>query len=106
MNTIAGIYLCCDPGGELKNTTIGASGAITLNNNGSTSGPYAGGAAVLVYGACDQTTITANVTNSLSTATAGLVVVGTDALGTNSPTNTVAKIATLQDLVPLHLQER
>jgi hypothetical protein len=94
VNTTAGIYLFCYPGGHIINTTIGATGTINLDNNGSGGGSYGtGGAAVLLYGPCDQTTITANSTNNGVTVvpTAGLVVLGTDNLGSNSPTNTVAK---------------
>ena len=96
-NTTAGIYLECDPTGTVSTTTIGATGTITLNDNGSFSGTYGtGGAAVLVHGPCDHTTITANSTNSGAVnPTAGLVVLGTDAAGSHSPTTTVVKNSTL-----------
>lgn len=96
-NTTAGIYLECDPTGHVSNTTIGATGTVTLNDNGSNSGTYgAGGAAVLLHGPCDHTTITATSTNSNAvTKTAGLVVLGTDAAGANSPTTTVVSNSTL-----------
>ena len=87
-NTTAGIYLFCDATGHINNTVIGSAGTITLNNNG-TSGN--GGAAVIVSGPCDNTQITANSTNTLGFDVAGLVVVGTDASGNHSPTNTIAK---------------
>jgi hypothetical protein len=97
-NTTAGIYLFCNPGGHINQTTIGdASGTVSLDDNGSTGVSYGtGGAAVLVFGPCDQTTIWANSTNTGAVnPTAGLVVLGTDASGSNSPTNTVAKNCTL-----------
>jgi hypothetical protein len=92
-NTTAGIYLYCNATGHINYTTIGdASGTVSASDNGSTSGSYGtGGAAVLLFGPCDHTTIKANSTNTGAVnPTAGLVVLGTDASGSNSPTNTVA----------------
>ncbi|GEM_PF-1366116 len=86
-NKTAGIYLYCDATGHINNTTIGATGTITLDDNGTDGG---GGAAVVVSGPCDNTQIKANSTRSVAWQTAGLVVVGTDANGANSPTNTTA----------------
>jgi hypothetical protein len=96
-NKTAGIYLECDPTGHVNTTTIGATGTTTLNDNGSTSGTYGtGGAAVLVHGPCDHTTIKAtSVNHNIVIPTAGLVVLGTDAAGANSPTNTTVYNSTL-----------
>jgi len=95
-NKTAGIYLFCNPSGHINNTTIGATGAITLDDNGSAGGLGTGGAAILLLGPCDQTIITANSTNhGLVVPTAGLVVLGTDASGSHSPTNTFAGNCTL-----------
>jgi hypothetical protein len=84
-NTLAGIYLYCDATGNLDNTLIGQSGTVTLNDNGTSTN---GGAALVIYGPCDGTTVTANSVRSLPHQAAGLVAVGTDASGSNSPTNT------------------
>jgi hypothetical protein len=90
-NYTAGIYLTCTPTGTLANTTIGASGTITLNDNGSDlGGGNGGGAAVIVYGPCSMTQITFNSTRSVSFPTAGLLMLGTDETGANSPTGTTA----------------
>ena len=37
-------------GQAINTVTIGASGSVTLSNNGSTNGAYSGGAGVLIYG--------------------------------------------------------
>jgi hypothetical protein len=96
-NKTAGIYVYCATGGTVSSTTIGGTTAPTLNDNGSMGGAYGnGGAAVLVFGPCSNTTITANSTNSGAVVpTAGLVILGAAANGTDSPTGTVAKGCTL-----------
>jgi hypothetical protein len=96
-NTTAGIYLFCDPTGHVNSTTIGATGTVTLNDNGSNTGAYgAGGAALLVYGPCNGVNVKATSTNNgIITPTAGLVVLGTDASGSNSPSNVTAHDCTL-----------
>jgi hypothetical protein len=91
-NTTAGINIY-GVGGTVSGVSIGQTTIVNLTDNGSNASPYGpGGAAVLIYGAVNGTTITANATSTGAlTSTAGLVVVGTDGSGTNSPTNTVVK---------------
>ncbi len=94
-NTTAGIYLSCNATGHINSTNIGdGSNIIEGDNNGSsrTSGYGTGGAAVLLFGPCDHTTINKGFSNHSDTIrTAGLVILGTDASGSYSPTNTVVK---------------
>ncbi len=92
-NTTAGVYLSCDPLAHVSNTQIGQTTFVTSNDNGSNSGAHgAGGAAGLIYGPCDHTTITAHTTNTdVSSKRAGLVLLGLDASGTNSPSATIVK---------------
>ena len=90
-NKTAGIYLSCAQTGHIVATTIGATGTINLDDNGSTSGSLTGGAAVLLWGPCNSTKITANSYNhNYINPTAGLVVLGLDGSGNFSPTNTIA----------------
>jgi hypothetical protein len=92
-NTTAGIMLYCTPGGTLNGTVIGNTLKPTLNDNGSTGAGYGtGGAAILLFGHCTNTTISANSTNNnLVNPTAGLVVLGSNASGANSPAGTVVQ---------------
>ncbi|MCU0454645.1 MAG: right-handed parallel beta-helix repeat-containing protein [Bacteroidetes bacterium] len=91
-NTTAGINLS-GVGGSVTDVQIGQTTIVNLTDNGSNASPYGpGGAAILIYGSVSGTNITANATSTGAlTSTAGLVVVGTDASGTNSPTNTVVR---------------
>lgn len=89
-NTSAGINVYATGTGTVSNVDIGQTTIVNLTDNGSNVAPGPGGAAVLIYGAVDGTTITANATSTGAvTKDAGLVVVGTDEFGANSPTNTV-----------------
>jgi len=82
-NTTAGIWLDANSSTDHINTvTIGASGSITLTNNG--------GAGVIVLGNVDTATITGNFTKGGALA-AGIVIVGLDFNGTSSPINTIVK---------------
>lgn len=89
-NMSAGINVYATGTGTVSNVDIGQTTIVNLTDNGSNVSPGPGGAAVLIYGAVDGTAITANATSTGAvTKDAGLVVVGTDELGANSPTNTV-----------------
>ncbi len=92
-NTTAGIYLYCESGSTLSNTTIGATGTVTLQDNGSTSGTSSAGAGVLIYGGATATTMSATFSRT-TVVGGGLVALGTDNSGANSPTNTTVKNST------------
>ena len=82
-NTTAGIWLDANSSSDHINTvTIGASGSITLTNNG--------GAGVIVLGNVNGATITGNFTKGGALA-AGIVIVGLDFNGTSSPINTMVR---------------
>jgi hypothetical protein len=88
-NTTAGIYIYSTPG-VVSGTAIGQTGgdAITLSNNGSHGADGDGGAGLLVLGSAATTTVSAIFTRS-SVIGGGLIVLGTDNLGNNSPSGTV-----------------
>ena len=69
----------------IKTVTIGASGAVTLTNNG--------GAGVIVLGNVKNATITGNFTKGSANA-AGILIVGIDFSGDSSPINTIIKKCT------------
>lgn len=90
-NTTTGIYIFAKTGADIiSGVTIGATGTITLTNNGGTPG----GGGVIVYGNVSGTTITANFTKGAANA-AGLINVGTDNSGSNPPSGTTLINSTL-----------
>ena len=85
-NTTAGIWFdAASSADSIKTVTVGASGAVTLTNNG--------GAGVIVLGNVKNPTITGSFTLGSANA-AGVLIVGTDFGGDSSPINAIIKKST------------
>ena len=79
-NMSAGIYIFAATD-SITNVTIGSSGSITLAGNGSSTQ----GAGVSIIGMAKNVNITAQFNQGSIAHAAGLIVTGTDNVGTNSP---------------------
>ncbi len=79
-NASAGIYIYAATD-SVTNVTIGSSGSITLAGNGSSTA----GAGVSIIGMAKNVNITAQFNEGSIASAAGVIVVGTDNVGTNSP---------------------
>ena len=91
-NKTAGIWLSAEESNDsIQNITIGSTGTITLNNNG--------GSGVIVYGSVHNTIITASFTRSIEDA-AGVLVLGTDNVGSWSPVGTVINHSSFTGYIP------